>query len=103
MLTLELDENTELALKELATKQGKTSEQWLKELISQVLKPQHLNGYSESMTDENLLISDAFFESLENIEKPRSLLELIGKGKGCFKSTDEIDLFIREERDAWEK
>ncbi len=52
---------------------------------------------------ESLLLSDAFFESLENIEKPRSLLELIGKGKGCFKSAAEIDAFIREERDAWEK
>lgn len=58
---------------------------------------------SEKKYDEGLQLSDAFFESLENIEKPRSLLELIGKGKGCFKSTAEIDSFIREERDAWEK
>jgi hypothetical protein len=58
---------------------------------------------SEKKYDEGLQLSDAFFESLGNIEKPRSLLELIGKGKGCFKSTAEIDSFIREERDAWEK
>jgi hypothetical protein len=53
MLTLELDNNTELALKELATKQGKTSEQWLKELISQALKQQYLNCYGEPITAEN--------------------------------------------------
>lgn len=60
-------------------------------------------GLSSKKQDEGLLLSEAFFESLENIEKPRSLLELIGKGKGCFKSAAEIDAFIREERDAWEK
>ena len=50
----------------------------------------------------NLLLSDVFFASLENIDKPRSLLELIGKGKGCFKDAADVDAFIRAERDAWE-
>ncbi len=50
----------------------------------------------------NLLLSDDFLASLENIDKPRSLLELMGKGKGCFKDTAEVDAFIRAERDAWE-
>ncbi|MEI6068028.1 MAG: hypothetical protein WCP96_11845 [Methylococcaceae bacterium] len=58
---------------------------------------------SEKKHDESLLISDAFFESLENIKQPRTLLELIGKGKGCFKNALEIDAFIHAERDAWEK
>jgi hypothetical protein len=50
----------------------------------------------------NLLLSDDFLASLENIDKPRSILELMGKGKGCFKDTTEVDAFIRAERDAWE-
>ena len=33
---------------------------------------------------------------------PRTLLDLIGKGQGCFKTSKEIDAFVREERDAWE-
>jgi predicted transcriptional regulator len=38
MLTIKLDNDTELALQELAQQQGKTSEQWLKEIISQFVK-----------------------------------------------------------------
>lgn len=58
----------------------------------------------ELAEDKNALLSDEFFASLEKTatEKPRSLLELIGKGKGCFKNAAEIDAFIRAERDAWE-
>ncbi|MCX7102332.1 MAG: hypothetical protein NTX38_12855 [Methylobacter sp.] len=52
-------------------------------------------------THKNLLLSDEFLASLENIDKPRSLLELIGKGKGCFNNAAEVDAFIRAERDAW--
>lgn len=40
MLTIELDDATELALQELAQRQGKTSEQWLKEVISQFVMAQ---------------------------------------------------------------
>ena len=47
------------------------------------------------------MLSDEFLASLENIDKPRSLLELIGKGKGCFNNAAEVDAFIRAERDAW--
>ena len=53
-------------------------------------------------THKNLLLSEEFLASLENINKPRSLLELIGKGKGCFNNAAEVDAFIRAERDAWE-
>ena len=55
-------------------------------------------------THTNLLLSDEFLASLENINKPRSLLELVGKGKGkgCFNNAAEVDAFIRAERDAWE-
>ena len=60
------------------------------------------NEVPEANKNSNLLVSDAFFESLEKIDEPGSLLELIGKGKGCFKSAVEVDAFIRAERDAWE-
>lgn len=52
----------------------------------------------------DVLLSDEFFASLEKVEteNPRSLLELIGKGQGCFKNAAEVDAFIREERDAWD-
>ena len=40
MLTIELDNETELALQELAQQQGKTSEQWLKEVIAQFVQVQ---------------------------------------------------------------
>jgi hypothetical protein len=50
-------------------------------------------------THKNLLLSNEFLASLENIDKPRSLLELIGKG--CFNNAAEVDAFIRAERDAW--
>lgn len=38
MLTINLDNDTELALQELAQQQGKTSEQWLKEIIAQFVR-----------------------------------------------------------------
>lgn len=115
MHTLELDDTTYERLMKYAEQAGKPPSQWLQELIAQ-LRPVGLTKDKgvplpdaliregrDAAEDEGLLLSDAFFESLENIEKPRSLLELIGKGKGCFKSAAEIDAFIREERDAWEK
>jgi predicted transcriptional regulator len=40
MLTIELDKETELALQELAQQQGKTSEQWFKEIIAQFVMAQ---------------------------------------------------------------
>ena len=33
----------------------------------------------------------------------RSLVSFIGSCKGMFKTAEEIDKFIREERDAWER
>ena len=38
MLTIKLDNDTELALQALAKQQGKTSEQWLKEIIAQFVR-----------------------------------------------------------------
>ena len=40
MLTIELDNQTEQALQDLAQQQGKTSEQWLKEMIAQFVQAQ---------------------------------------------------------------
>lgn len=40
MLTIELDSQTEQALQKLALQQGKTSEQWLKEIIAQFVQTQ---------------------------------------------------------------
>jgi hypothetical protein len=59
---------------------------------------------NETAKKPDLLEPDAFFASLQKIdtEHPRSLLELIGKGKGCFKNADEVDAFICAERDAWD-
>jgi hypothetical protein len=34
--------------------------------------------------------------------EPPPLASFVGKGKGCFASAEEIDAFIRAERDAWE-
>lgn len=31
-----------------------------------------------------------------------SLLNMLGKGKGCFTSPEAADAFIRRERDAWD-
>lgn len=41
-------------------------------------------------------------QASEHQNKPRNLLELMGKGKGCFNTADEIDRFIRSERDTWD-
>jgi len=35
--------------------------------------------------------------------RKRSLVEFIGAGKGLFKSAEEVDAYIREERDSWER
>jgi hypothetical protein len=35
--------------------------------------------------------------------KPKPLSQLIGKGQGCFDSVEDIDAFIRADRDAWER
>ena len=40
MLTIELDNETEHTLQELALQQGKTPEQWLKEIIAQFVMAQ---------------------------------------------------------------
>lgn len=40
MLTINLDNETEHALQELALQQGKTPEQWLKEVIDQFVQAQ---------------------------------------------------------------
>jgi hypothetical protein len=39
---------------------------------------------------------------LPNDESPRSLTSFIGTVKGCFATPEEVDQFIRQERDAWE-
>jgi len=33
---------------------------------------------------------------------PAPLASLIGQGQGCFATADEIDAFLRGERDSWE-
>jgi hypothetical protein len=33
----------------------------------------------------------------------RTLSSFIGSGKGCFSSVEEVDQFIRSERDAWDR
>jgi len=46
-------------------------------------------------------------DSLSNVRedrvvaKPKSLTAMIGTGKGCFKTPQEADDFIRSERDKW--
>ncbi|MGK7903295.1 MAG: hypothetical protein AB4352_18180 [Hormoscilla sp.] len=40
-------------------------------------------------------------ESLSDELAP-SLSSLIGSAKGCFATPEEVDRFIRQERDAWE-
>ena len=35
-------------------------------------------------------------------DKPRPMASMIGAGKGCFSSVEEIDALIRKERDSWE-
>jgi hypothetical protein len=39
---------------------------------------------------------------MEIIEQPRSLLELMGTAKGCFSNAEEVDAFIRSERNVSE-
>ncbi len=69
---------------------------------SSTTQSKELPAQADDSKKSDLLLSDSFFALLEKIEKPRSLLELIGKGKGCFKDAAEIDAFIRAERDAWD-
>lgn len=38
----------------------------------------------------------------ENSSKPFNLTKIIGKGKGCYASSEEADIFLRNERDKWE-
>ncbi len=107
MHTLELDDYTYENLMKYAAQAGKTPSQWLQELITQFQNKSRPIGLAK---DKGIPLPDAFFEplpdeffeSLETIEKPRSLLELIGKAKGCFKNAAEVDAFIREGRDAWD-
>ncbi len=40
-------------------------------------------------------------EATATTEKKRSLVNSIGQGKGAFSSADEVDSFIRAERDQW--
>ena len=36
------------------------------------------------------------------MSSPYSMVSMIGAGKGRFSSVEEIDAFIRKERDSWE-
>ena len=47
MLTINLDNETELALQELAQQQGKTLEQWLKEVIQAQTRRQEFPDLTE--------------------------------------------------------
>ena len=33
----------------------------------------------------------------------RSLSSFIGSGRGCFSSVEEVDAYIREQRDEWDR
>jgi hypothetical protein len=52
------------------------------------------------------LLAGTEAEVLIMIEQPSTepppLVSFVGKGKGCFTSADEVDAFIRAERNAWE-
>ena len=39
----------------------------------------------------------------EAVEPPPSLASLIGTGRGLFGSPEEVDAYLREERDSWER
>jgi hypothetical protein len=39
----------------------------------------------------------------DSVQKKVDYVSLIGSGKGVFSSTEEVDRFIREERDAWDE
>lgn len=46
--------------------------------------------------------AEVFIVLKEIKKKPVSLISFIGKGKGCFKTAEEVDNYIRKERDSWE-
>ena len=52
-----------------------------------------------------VLVEDAEGEGTEGTKKfpKRNLVDLIGSAKGLFSSVEEIDAFVREERDSWER
>ena len=62
------------------------------------------NETFEAKKESSLLMSDAFFKSLPEIETktPPSITDLMGKVPPCFNSATEVDAFIRAERDAWD-
>lgn len=39
----------------------------------------------------------------DSVQKKVDYVSLIGSGKGVFASPEEVDRFIREERDAWDE
>jgi hypothetical protein len=39
----------------------------------------------------------------DSVQKKVDYVSLIGSGKGVFSSPEEVDRFIREERDAWDE
>lgn len=116
MYTLELEDETAMALNQLASQQGKTLNEWIKGLADQfvqvktdAVKPQRHIGLAK---DKGVPLPDSFFEPLpddllaffqdvEN-ENPPEITELFGKVPPCFKNAAEVDSFIRAERDAWE-
>lgn len=107
MITIELDNETELALIKLAKQQGKSSEQWLKDRITQFIETQ--NKFAKQRPtglsrDRGVPVPDSFFEPLpiEQSKSPLKISDLVGQVPRCFNSAAEIDAFIRAERDAWE-
>jgi hypothetical protein len=46
---------------------------------------------------------DVIASVLPSATRDLSPLSLVGSGKGLYKSAEEVDAYINQERDAWEK
>jgi hypothetical protein len=60
-------------------------------------------GRIEIQSDELPVGAEA--EVIVVIDAParrRNLVDFIGAGRGCFATPEEVDAFIRQERDRWE-
>ena len=60
----------------------------------------HSDELPEGFTVEVIVL----IEEPEEPKKPlKELIDFIGAAKGSFSSVDEIDAYIRQERDSWDR
>ncbi|MGB2924547.1 MAG: hypothetical protein WBB82_04545 [Limnothrix sp.] len=57
---------------------------------------------SEKLNLIHYLVDKLQQKNTEHRKSPRSLVDMIGSGQGCYGSPEKADEFLRQEREQWD-